>query len=308
MRDSSQLRAMDDYFHSLLLDEVLLDDAPLLDVAPLPNVAEERKAAPVVPLRLPQAQPEVVAPPYLEVDARLEQLSELLAQVSQVQFELDPPVVVPKEAVVVALPQVAPLPIEVAPTPLPVEPIRVEEIAAPSIAVPSTLLMAKSAPMLAPEPEAAPADWENIDTSHEFQALFFEVAGVTFAVPLTELGGIHQLGEVSTLFGQPAWYRGIMTSREQKMNVVDTAMWVMPGQRLEIPDYQYLIMLGESHWGLACHQLKGTELLHRDQVKWRNQEGKRPWLAGMVKEKMCALLHVKELLLLLERGVNIEGR
>jgi purine-binding chemotaxis protein CheW len=28
----------------------------------------------------------------------------------------------------------------------------------------------------------------------------------------------------------------------------------------------------------------------------------------MVKEKMCALLHVRELLLLLERGVNIEGR
>ena len=84
-----------------------------------------------------------------------------------------------------------------------------------------------------------------------------------------------------------------MTSREQKMNVVDTAQWVMPGQHLEMDDYKYLIMLGESPWGLACHQLKGTELLHRDQVKWRHQEGKRPWLAGMVKEKMCALLHVR---------------
>ena len=60
------------------------------------------------------------------------------------------------------------------------------------------------------------------------------------------------------------------------MNVVDTAQWVMPGQHLEMDDYKYLIMLGESPWGLACHQLKGTELLHRDQVKWRHQEGKRP--------------------------------
>ena len=161
---------------------------------------------------------------------------------------------------------------------------------------------------LTPQEKVAPSTWENIDTGKEFQALFFEVAGVTFAVPLTELGGIHQLGEVNTLFGQPGWYKGIMTSREQKMNVVDTAQWVMPSQHLEVPDYKYLIMLGESPWGLACHHLKGTELLHRDQVKWRHQEGKRPWLAGMVKEKMCALLHVKELLLLLERGVNIEGR
>ena len=171
---------------------------------------------------------------------------------------------------------------------------------------PVALAVAEPAPALEAAP--APSTWENLDTGNEFQALFFDVAGVTFAVPLTELGGIHQLGEVTSLFGQPGWYKGIMTSREQKMNVVDTAQWVMPGQHLEMDDYKYLIMLGESPWGLACHQLKGTELLHRDQVKWRHQEGKRPWLAGMVKEKMCALLHVRELLLLLGRGVNIEGR
>jgi purine-binding chemotaxis protein CheW len=171
---------------------------------------------------------------------------------------------------------------------------------------PVALAVAEPAPALEVAP--APSTWENLETGNEFQALFFDVAGVTFAVPLTELGGIHQLGEVTSLFGQPGWYKGIMTSREQKMNVVDTAQWVMPGQHLGMDDYKYLIMLGESPWGLACHQLKGTELLHRDQVKWRHQEGKRPWLAGMVKEKMCALLHVRELLLLLGRGVNIEGR
>ena len=36
----------------------------------------------------------------------------------------------------------------------------------------------------------------------EFQALFFEVAGLTLAVPLKSLGGIHQLGEVTQLFRQ----------------------------------------------------------------------------------------------------------
>ena len=176
------------------------------------------------------------------------------------------------------------------------------------VAEPEPVALAVAEPERALEAAPAPSTWENLDTGNEFQALFFDVAGVTFAVPLTELGGIHQLGEVTSLFGQPGWYKGIMTSREQKMNVVDTAQWVMPGQHLAMDDYKYLIMLGESPWGLACHQLKGTELLHRDQVKWRHQEGKRPWLAGMVKEKMCALLHVRELLVLLGRGVNIEGR
>ena len=79
MSDTTQVRAMDDYFHSLLLDEALLPDLP-----------EEPEPAPVVRLlRQPQVQPEVVVQPYLEADERLEQLSELLAQVGQVQFEMD---------------------------------------------------------------------------------------------------------------------------------------------------------------------------------------------------------------------------
>lgn len=36
------------------------------------------------------------------------------------------------------------------------------------------------------QPPAPPA-WKNIDPGKEFQALFFVVSGVTFAVPLTEL-------------------------------------------------------------------------------------------------------------------------
>ena len=244
--------------------------------------------------------PDLVVAPYLENDPRLAQLGELLAQVGQVQFEND---LFTHEVTVTA-----PLEIVAEESLLPVEQEWPAEIMSPAVVEPHTTILTETALEVAPIEASAPVVWENIDTGKEFQALFFEVAGVTFAVPLTELGGIHQLGEITSLFGQPSWYKGLMTSREQKMNVVDTAQWVMPGQHLEMDSYKYLIMLGESPWGLACHHLKGTELLHRDQVKWRHQEGKRPWLAGMVKEKMCALLHVRELLLLLERGVNIEGR
>ncbi|WP_368224023.1 chemotaxis protein CheW [Aeromonas sp. s4] len=287
MRETTQVRAMDDYFHSLLLDDALLREDPE-DEAPAPALQRQTVAV-----------PEVAATPYLEADTRLAQLSELLAQVGQVQFEMD---ALSHEEVHVEPFQLEAEVVDSEPLVALAEPVveaEVEEVE------PVALAVAEPAPALA---APAPSTWENLDTGNEFQALFFDVAGVTFAVPLTELGGIHQLGEVTSLFGQPGWYKGIMTSREQKMNVVDTAQWVMPGQHLEMDDYKYLIMLGESPWGLACHQLKGTELLHRDQVKWRHQEGKRPWLAGMVKEKMCALLHVRELLLLLGRGVNIEGR
>lgn len=141
-----------------------------------------------------------------------------------------------------------------------------------------------------------------------FQALFFEVAGLVLAVPLKELGGIHNLTEVNSLIGKPKWFKGVMLNREKKLNVVDSALWVMPekydANMKDSIDYKYLITLGESDWGLTAEKLVETETIHPDAVKWRNGQGKRPWLLGTIKEKMCALLHVSDLIAMLEQGVN----
>jgi purine-binding chemotaxis protein CheW len=66
-------------------------------------------------------------------------------------------------------------------------------------------------------------------------------------------------------------------------------------------------MLGESFWGLACGELKGTELIAPNEVRWRETAGKRPWLAGMVKEKMCALIHVEALIRMLNAGQDVKA-
>jgi purine-binding chemotaxis protein CheW len=142
----------------------------------------------------------------------------------------------------------------------------------------------------------------------EFQVLLFEVAGMTLAVPLTELGGIHQIETVNPLFGKPAWFKGVLLHRDEKYNVVDTAKWVMPEKSAEklaeTAKYQYLIVLGESGWGLGCESLTATETLLPDDVKWRNVEASRPWLSGMVKKKMCALVNVQQLINMLNQGLS----
>ncbi|WP_065978758.1 chemotaxis protein CheW [Pseudoalteromonas lipolytica] len=142
----------------------------------------------------------------------------------------------------------------------------------------------------------------------EFQALFFEVAGLTLAVPLKALGGIHQLAEVNQLFGKPKWFKGVMLNRDEKLNVVDTARWVMPekyNEKLEQSlDYQYLITLGDSQWGLLAEKLVNNITLRKEDVKWRAKSGKRPWLTGVIKEKMCALIDVENLYQLLEQGLD----
>lgn len=166
-----------------------------------------------------------------------------------------------------------------------------------------------------PEPQtqsgaAALGHWETPIREQNFQVLYFDVNGVTFAVPLDELGGIHRKGELNHLIGRPAWYLGLQTNRDSQLDVVDTAKWVM-AEKLRDDSYkdayQYIVMLGESMWGLACAHLLGTETLSSEKIRWREQVGKRPWLAGMVKEKMCALIHVEALIAMLNAGLDVKA-
>ncbi len=168
--------------------------------------------------------------------------------------------------------------------------------------------------VIEPETQVGGADqftsWESTVRTEDFQVLYFDVNGVTFAVPLDELGGIHRLEELSHIIGKPAWYLGLQTNRDSQLDVVDTAKWVM-SEKLSGDEYkenyQYIVMLGESLWGLAGTELKGTELLNTDKVRWREMAGKRPWLAGMVKEKMCALIHVEALIAMLNAGLDVKA-
>jgi len=143
-----------------------------------------------------------------------------------------------------------------------------------------------------------------------FQAMFFDVAGLTIAVPLIELGGIHNTDKTNSLMGKPDWFKGVMLHREEKINVVDTALWVMPekcDEKLKSSlNYKYIIMLSDSNWGLMAETLVDTVTLEQDEVKWLDMPSKRPWLAGLVKDRMCALLDVEALIRLLNDGAGIQ--
>jgi purine-binding chemotaxis protein CheW len=97
----------------------------------------------------------------------------------------------------------------------------------------------------------------------------------------------------------------------KKINVVDTALWVMPekcNEKLMASlNYEYIIMLNDSSWGLMAENLVDTVVLKQEEVKWLDETNKRPWLAGLVKEKMCALLDVNALITLLDEGSNIHN-
>ena len=144
----------------------------------------------------------------------------------------------------------------------------------------------------------------------EFQVLFFNVAGLTLAVPLVSLGGIVKIEHINHLIGRPDWFLGVQTRREQKVNVVDSCRWVMPEkytkELADSIDYQYLVMLEDSNWGLACESLVNAVRIDKSHVNWREKPGKRPWLAGVVKEQMCGILNVQALIEMLDAGLGCQ--
>ena len=224
---------------------------------------------------------DVVETPIQE--AKKQQLNELLAPVSA-----------PVKAPVIAKPAV-------------VAPVTTPVLKAPAVAPVTPVIEQVKVTAQAPAVKVAAPVVKDYRKGR-FQALFFTVAGLKVALPLKALGGIHKIMPIKSLPGQPEWLKGVMLYREQKINVVDTALWVMPEKYdqglVEKLNYQYVIMLGNSHWGLACDTLVNTIALEQDDVKWRETEGKRPWLAGLIKEHMCALLDVDALIALLAKGMN----
>jgi purine-binding chemotaxis protein CheW len=131
-----------------------------------------------------------------------------------------------------------------------------------------------------------------------FECLLFTVGGLTLAVPLAELGTIYPYSEdVTPLFGQIDWFLGLMAVKDTNVRVVNTAKVVMPERYQEAmkDGFNNVISIHGVDWGLAVDSVSDSISLNPDDVRWRGQRSKRPWLAGTVVEHMCALLDVSQL-------------
>ena len=149
--------------------------------------------------------------------------------------------------------------------------------------------------------------WTKLELPDEFQVLFFLVKGVRFAVPLIYLGGIFECTRLTQIAARPSWYKGMSDIRGTKLSVVDTMAWVKPEDK-KVHDYKYLIVLDRSNWALGCDELEGNRVLQSSQIKLRQKAGGRPWLAGIVKKEMCALLHVKAMTAMFDCGMDLNKK
>ena len=128
-----------------------------------------------------------------------------------------------------------------------------------------------------------------------FDVLLFKVSGLTLAVPLISLGTIQPItDELTPLFGQADWFMGLQPTSAGKIRTVNTAKFVMPERYDEnfVKNAKYVVSINGVPWGLAVDSVNQPISLEPGAVKWRSDRSKRPWLAGTVKDHMCALLDI----------------
>lgn len=128
-----------------------------------------------------------------------------------------------------------------------------------------------------------------------FDVLLFKVSGLTLAVPLISLGQIQPItDELTPLFGQADWFMGLQPTPQGKIRTVNTAKFVMPERYDEsfVKSAKYVVSINGVPWGLAVDSVNQPIRLEPGEVKWRSDRSKRPWLAGTIKEHMCALLDI----------------
>ncbi len=131
-----------------------------------------------------------------------------------------------------------------------------------------------------------------------FDVLLFSVNGLTLAVPLIALGQIQKIeNNLTPLFGQSDWFMGLMKSPQGNIKTVNTALFVMPERYNPrfLETARFVISIDGLKWGLAVDSVNQPSRIHPDDVNWRGNRSKRPWLAGTVKAAMCALIDIPQM-------------
>ncbi len=147
--------------------------------------------------------------------------------------------------------------------------------------------------------------------TESFQTLFIDIDGMDIAIPMEAMSGIRKYPEKLTELPNSAeWVDGsfqlhgssIQVVNARKLFLLSNNREIDSGEELKTPEF--IVQIGDGRWGLACHSADRAIKLEPDQVRWSGAERRRPWLLGMIKEHLCALLDGEEFIKYLDGGAK----
>lgn len=149
-------------------------------------------------------------------------------------------------------------------------------------------------------PVAAEAQTEALDAAQSGTPSYqlIRIGGLTLGVPTHCIAdSVTAPSQWTPLSDTRAWVLGGYHHGSELFTVVDTAALLVPGSTLQ--SVSSIVLLAGQGIALACDGIGAQITPDPTQVNWRGAQGKRPWLAGTVREPACALLDIPELIRLL---------
>jgi len=137
-------------------------------------------------------------------------------------------------------------------------------------------------------------DW----TQKEFQAIFFKVDKLIFAIPAIQILRIMKFEKEPTkVSGQPPWFIGLLDTQGQRVGVLDTRQLVSGKNKVQqkncgMQSFDNLLITLDGKWGLVCGEVLSIETLTPEKVRWRAMRNNRPWLIGMLIDELATVIDV----------------
>ncbi|MFK8068210.1 MAG: chemotaxis protein CheW [Gammaproteobacteria bacterium] len=142
-----------------------------------------------------------------------------------------------------------------------------------------------------------------------FQTLFIDIDGMSIALPMEAMSGIRTYPDLlNKLPNSAPWIEGTFNLRGTNIQVVNArSLFLLTNNRALDPEEdlkkpEFIVQIGDGRWGLACHSADRALMIEPDQIRWSGKARRRPWLLGMIKEHLCALLDGDEFIKYLDEG------
>lgn len=152
-----------------------------------------------------------------------------------------------------------------------------------------------------PEPRPASAQAAPCAPATAVEYLAFVADGLTLAIPRARAAGIVRCAVRAreTADTAPPWLLGYFEHCGNAVAAVEIARILIPGAEAEgAAQFRTIVLLHGGRIGLVCDAVTGPLVIAADEVCWRSERTRRPWLAGTAAARGCAIFDIEALIAL----------
>ena len=137
-----------------------------------------------------------------------------------------------------------------------------------------------------------------------FKCLKIKIADMDLMIPAMSVSFIERINKkIIRLPLETDAFRGVVTLRNRSVAVIDLHKTISSNamsynqneQYIEECHVEYVIVMEDGAYALACDEVGEMTELSQDDVRWNKASFNNPMFAGIVPDKLCAIVNIENL-------------